>query len=64
VLRNLHTSATILRRSVERDFSRLSGIESRSIWLDTIPLCDKAGSAARRVRHQNATKGINQFAAF
>src|SRR6266516_1845725 len=38
VLRHLHTSAAILIRSVERDFSRLSEIESRSFWLDTIPL--------------------------
>jgi hypothetical protein len=53
-----------LVRSVEGDFSRLSGIESRSFWLDTIPLWDKAASAERRVRHQNATKGINRFAAF
>jgi hypothetical protein len=57
-------SSSNLVRSVEGDFSRLSEIESRSFWLDTIPLWDKAASAERRVRHQNASKGINQFDAF
>jgi hypothetical protein len=28
----------IFRRSIERDFWRLSGMESCLVWLDTIPL--------------------------
>jgi hypothetical protein len=55
-----------LRRSVERDFSRLSGIESRSFWLDTIPLSrDKAQSTQRPrsvqfLARQNAER-VRQF---
>ena len=42
VLRYLHFNACDPRRSVELDFTRLSEIESRSVWLDTIPLDAKA----------------------
>jgi len=41
-----------LERSIEQNLGRLSEMESRSFWLDTIPLHEcKAGSRAMSAQH-------------
>jgi len=68
VLRHLHFSACDPRCSVELDFTRLSGIESRSVWLDTIPLQDQGAQRQRAEStikmQQKASINLLAFSAF